>query len=94
MVLAENLTISCYSNMILDEDKMDKGFFFGLMQFELCISQILNKKLEEITFYLCIYALHLFCYELLHDDFLNSLLQLHIGQINVWFFLLLTLAEI
>lgn len=51
MVLAENLTISCYSNMILDEDKMDKGFFFGLMQFELCISQILNKKLEEITFY-------------------------------------------
>lgn len=31
MVLAENLTISCYSNMILDEDKMDKGFFFGLM---------------------------------------------------------------
>lgn len=26
-----SLTISCYSNMILDEDKMDKGFFFGLM---------------------------------------------------------------
>lgn len=54
------------------------------MQFELCISQILNKKLEEITFYWCIYALHLFCYELFHDDFLNSLLQLHIGQINVF----------
>lgn len=27
MVLAENLTISCYSNMILDEDKMDNVFF-------------------------------------------------------------------
>lgn len=28
MVLAENLTISCYSNMILDEDKMDNVFFW------------------------------------------------------------------
>lgn len=27
MVLAESLTNSCYSNMILDEDKMDNVFF-------------------------------------------------------------------